>query len=261
MIRGPVSLMWVAARRMVGRSRGDMVWTRLPSVVLLAVLAGCAGGPAQVGPTDTLAGAPTPGTQPGWWYVRFRLARPADNGVDSYLDALVADQVVSPALERYRTQIPLWRFHRRWPDDATGHQFSFIFYAPDAVAAPLILQIGGHPLLRQLHEQGYLVEYRVDRPDAGRATEPGGTSDPAWPPTVQREWPTFIMGASGMWLGLVQAEAARLAPLDLHPRYRAVETAVDALWYRQGNHAFLHHLNALFGYRPLRLIGGDSMRF
>ena len=64
-----------------------------------------------------------------------------------------------------------------------------------------------------------------------------------------------------MWLGLVQSEAEKHVGLELHERYQAVETALDQLWFHQANHAFFHHLSALFGYRPVRVIRRDIMTF
>jgi hypothetical protein len=199
--------------------------------------------------------------QPRWTYLRFRLARDGNGEVDSYLDALIADQILSEAITREGDQIRLWRFHRRWPNDTTGHQFSFIFFAPPAVAERLIAQVRADRLLDRLREEGHLVEFRVDRVDPERAAGPGATSDPSWPPAIQREWPNFIMGASRMWLGLVQSEAEKHVGLELHERYQAVETALDKLWFQQANHAFFHHLSALFGYEPVRVIRRDVMTF
>ena len=196
-----------------------------------------------------------------WWYVRFRLARNADDEVDSFLDLLIADRLLSPIIAHYAPKLALWRFHRRWPEDDTGHQFSFIFLAPPAVAASMIAQIERDPLLNSLEAEGHLVEFRVDKTNADPPSDPAATSDPSWSAVIQREWPKFIMGASRMWLGLVQTEAARHPRLELYSRYRKVEEALDELWYKEGNHAFFHHLSALFGYRPLRVIRRDIMTF
>ena len=158
-----------------------------------------------------------------WWYVRFRLARNADDEVDSFLGPLIADQLLSSVIAQYASKLALWRFHRRWPKDDTGHQFSFIFLAPSAVAASVIAQIGRDPLLNRLAADGHLVEYRVHKTNAEPPSDPAATSDPSWSPAIQREWPKFIMGASRMWLGLVQSEAARHPRLDLYSRYQKVE--------------------------------------
>jgi hypothetical protein len=129
------------------------------------------------------------------------------------------------------------------------------------VADRLIARVRADPVLDRLREEGHLADFRVDRtsPELGAAA--GATSDPSWPPAIQLEWPKFIMGASRMWLGLVQSEAAKHAELELHERYQAVETTLDELWFEQANHAFFHHLSALFGYQPVRVIRRDIMTF
>ena len=223
------------------------------------ILTGCAsvsvvddsvvGRPAEAGPpNDSLS----------WNYVRFRLAPEDDGTVNSYLDLMLADQVLAPVIDRYGADIPLWRFHRRWPKDQTGHQFSFIFYASPDVVGAVTAQIRRNPLLQTLGEQGYLVEYRVDE---GGTADVAATSDPGWPETIQREWPAFIMGASRMWLGLLQTEASLHDSMELYARFRMTEKTLDDLWFNEGNHAFFHHLSALFGYKPLRVIRRDVMTF
>ncbi len=230
--------------------------------LLVAAMSGCTTLPSPDGPaaTDPVE-APRSDAPPRWWYLRFRLNGTQENEVASYLDALIADQIVAPAIARHQDDIALWRFHRRWPQDATGHQFSFIFFAPPRPAGELIEDIERTPLLRTLADEGYLAGFRVDRPPEGLATDPAATSDRVWPLAVQREWPKFIMGASRMWLGLVQAEAAKHPELDLHPRYQRVEQALDELWFNQGNHAFFHHLSALFGYKPVRILRRETITF
>jgi hypothetical protein len=234
----------------------------LLGTAMLACLYACQSAPSRVEQTIR---APSPMSetqgQARWTYLRFRLARDRTGEVDSYLDALIADQILSGAIAREANEILLWRFHRRWPDDPTGHQFSFIFFARPMVADRLIARVRADPVLDRLREEGHLADFRVDRtsPELGAAA--GATSDPSWPPAIQLEWPKFIMGASRMWLGLVQSEAAKHAELELHERYQAVETALDELWFEQANHAFFHHLSALFGYQPVRVIRRDIMTF
>jgi hypothetical protein len=41
--------------------------------------------------------------------------------------------------------------------------------------------------------------------------------------------------------------------------YRAAERHVSQIWFREGQHAFLHHLSAVFGYRELLIV--KPMRF
>ncbi len=84
------------------------------------------------------------------------------------------------------------------------------------------------------------------------------TSDKSWPVSIQKVWPYYITGVSRMWLNLV-AEVAdqdlkdqRPASLeDIKQFYQQVNENVTDLWQKKGRHAFLHHLNAVFGYEPL----------
>ena len=89
--------------------------------------------------------------------------------------------------------------------------------------------------------------------------EVGASSDPLWDPRLAKTWPYFIMGVSQHWLALIEAVEAELpqrgkngkALPDLLERYRRISREIDELWREQGQHAYLHHLNALFGYQPL----------
>jgi hypothetical protein len=229
---------------------------------LLLILGGCSVN--TVVPDSATTQAPTTESdvgEPTWRYVRFLLHRDDDDEVASFLDLLIADQLLADVLAVHETDIRLWRFHRRWPDDATGHQFSFIFFAAPDVTERVLAQIERAPLLDRLRADGHLRAFRVDEAKPGRGSDPAATSDPAWSTAIQREWPEFIMGASRMWLGLVQTAAAGLEHLDLYTRYARVEERVDETWFEEGNHAFFHHLSALFGYKPLRVIQRDVMTF
>jgi hypothetical protein len=43
--------------------------------------------------------------------------------------------------------------------------------------------------------------------------------------------------------------------------YKEVEESVTEAWKKEGRHAYLHHLNAMFGYEPLRGSDGSEMKF
>jgi hypothetical protein len=238
----------------------------LAALLLLTLLiAGCATttrpGPSIGTASDQARTAAPAGAAARWYYLRFRFHRNADDEVDSFLDLLVANEIVAPVLERERDGIQLWRFHRRWPDDATGHQFSFIVLTDPARLAAIDRAIRQQPDLARLRADGRLRGYVVDE---ARGDAPGAlanTSDPAWPPLLQREWPHFIMGASRMWLGLVAEEAGQADGLDLYEQYALAADAVDRMWFEEANHALFHHLSALFGYQPVRVIRRDIMTF
>lgn len=233
---------------------------RLAPALCLVLLAGCA---TQPGP-DPFGHAGADAEAPRWWYARFLVAPGPGGEVHSHRDLLLADRVIGPLLDPGGEDLPLWRFHRRWPDDPTGHQFSFLFYAPGAVAQRIDRRLASDPLVGELLDAGMLRAYRMQPGDPERAAARGGSSDPRWSPGLQAAWPDFIMGVSQTWLGLVRGVVdcapAGTAPEALDACYRVAERELDSLWYAEGGHAFLHHLNALFGYRPTLLPRGP-MRF
>jgi len=96
----------------------------------------------------------------------------------------------------------------------------------------------------------------------------GATSDPKWSSEIKRTWPFYIMGVSRMWLNLID-EISRetlkerdLSNLDdLSMGYQKVNQIVEDKWKQEGGHAFLHHLNAIFGYEPLLIYERRLMHF
>jgi hypothetical protein len=197
------------------------------------------------------------GADPSWRTCRFKIAWPQGAEVDWAVDLMLAHAVVGPALEAHGRQICWWRFHRRAARDGAGHQFSFLFYAGSRTAVEVMADIRQNRILRQALEQGILERVVCEDPEHSRRPQVGSMSDPHWPPTLKKNWPSFIMGASALWLGLIDDATAEAAAgddvLGLLEQYRQARTSVNAIWHGEGQHAFLHHLNALFGYEPLRL--------
>jgi len=94
------------------------------------------------------------------------------------------------------------------------------------------------------------------------------TSDPNWSAPLRKAWPYYLMGASQMWLdlisGMADGEQETETPLtfdDLDHQYARINAAITTLWQNEGRHAFLHHLNALFGYEPIVIVEKRHMRF
>jgi hypothetical protein len=96
--------------------------------------------------------------------------------------------------------------------------------------------------------------------DPEKLTRPNieDTSDKNWPVSIQKTWPYYIMGVSQMWLNLIAQVADDNMKSDspssikeIETFYKQVDEIMTELWQKQGRHAFMHHLNALFGYKPL----------
>ena len=237
------------------------------SVVVALALAGCASLPIPP------AGAahrpvPAPSADTSWWYARFRMDWPEGADPAWHRDMLIAHRVVKPVLDQNAQDITLWRFHRRAARDEAGHQFSFIFFASAGTARRVFSEISANPVLKQANASGRAIAVVPDDPSVVSRPAIADTSDPAWSAPLRQAWPYYLMGASQMWLDLV----CRMAPGD-HPagilpafdeldeKYAGTSVEITALWQNEGRHAFLHHLNALFGYEPVVIIEKRYMRF
>ncbi len=187
-----------------------------------------------------------------WYAVRFSL--PWEKGQEPawYLGTLLAGEVLVPLLGQYGQQITCWRIHRRAVQDKTGHVFSFIFFSSETSAIRIYQHLKNDKLLAQLQQQRLLLKVSYD-PFVGKSGATlAETSDPGWPESIRETWPYFMMGVSQMWLAQVQAlKLDTQDDQDIEPYYQAIQRKITELWQQQGQHAMIHHLNALYAYQPV----------
>jgi hypothetical protein len=248
--------------------RGLTFWLIAAAILMSTIMhSGCATrGPAVA---ETVWAQQKPDDfKYGWWHARFQMNWPEKPKPSMYLDAMLAHKIVLPVLNKNRKNIYLWRFHRRAARDNAGHQFSFIFYASPPSARKIYRFIAADPFLHQLKQAGIIVRYTFD--DTGTVVRPGieNTSDPSWSVQIQKSWPYFIMGTSQTWLDLIVQHAENKAgenpPLSIQEIqlfYQQIHKSITASWQEEGRHAFLHHLNAIFGYEPVIVYERRLMKF
>lgn len=169
---------------------------------------------------------------------------------------MLAHGVVGPVLRKHSKDLSLWRFHRRAVRDDTGHQFSFLFYSTSSISIQIIEALRENEILRLALDAGVVEKLSFDDPTKPMRPQIQATSDGRWSPTLQRNWPSYIMGVSSLWLGLIDDFMADMPAQGqdlsaLLEQYRQADSKVSALWRNEGQHAFLHHLSAVFGYEPL----------
>jgi hypothetical protein len=232
-------------------------WVAVAFILLLMVMEGCTMTasekiPARIAPPPEIA------SSEGWWFARFQVQWPEEKPVNWHWDLLIAHKIIAPALEQFKGSIRLWRFHRRAARDPAGHQLSFIFYASAETASQVFNVLGSNALLAEMKLTGVIIADIYDHPDKIGRPRINDTSDPSWPSALQKSWPYYIMGASQMWLNLIDETVADMpqpsAALSLDENeqlYKEVNATITSLWETNGQHAFLHHLNALFGYEPM----------
>jgi hypothetical protein len=204
----------------------------------------------------------------GWWHVSFLLTWPDGADINWYLDDFIADKIIQPVFEPMMDKVRLWRFHRRAARDETGHRFSFIFYSKADTADDLITAIMSDPDLKVIDDAGLLRH--VEFSDTQSNTQPNieDTSDKAWSSAVQKTWPYYIEGVSKMWLGLIDEFVKNEGGAKSHENaqdelnlYRKIESKIISVWRTEGNHAYLHHLNALFAYKETIIIERKLKQF
>ena len=122
----------------------------------------------------------------GWWYARFRMHWPEDADPAWHLDLLTAHRVIKPVLESHSQDIHLWRFHRRAARDASGHQFSFVFFASSETARKIYTEISQSGSLKLARSSGRILEVAYDDPTTVSRPAISDTSDPNWSAPLRR---------------------------------------------------------------------------
>lgn len=191
-----------------------------------------------------------------WWRCQFRMVWPNDVEPDWAVDLLIAHAVVSPVLLQYEEDIPYWRFHRRAARDGAGHQFSFIFYSKSETASSVFDAFNKSEVLKNIVKAKIVGKVILGDPNNPKLPSISDTSDSSWSPEVQKYWPSYIMGVSSLWLGLIiedmQHNRESIEDVNrLLEEYRLVDTNLAGKWRKEGQHALLHHLSAIFGYQPM----------
>lgn len=194
-----------------------------------------------------------------WWRCRFKNVWHEGVAPDLVIDLLLAHAVVAPVLVKNINDIPYWRFHRRANRDSAGHQFSLLFYSKPEIASTVFLEINQSDMLAKAIADNLVEKVIVDDPNHPQFPGIEDTSDHHWSLDLQKNWPSFIMGVSSLWLGLIE-DSMQNSPENfkdphwLLEQYRKVDTKITNIWKKEGQHALLHHLNAVFGYEPLYII-------
>lgn len=232
-------------------------WVRLAFIFLMTVIAGCT-TTSSVKIPEPIMPPPEIAAAEGWWFARFQLQWPEEESANWHWDLLIAHRIIAPVLEQSKESIRLWRFHRRAARDQAGHQFSFIFYASAERAYQIFDELRSNDLLAEMKSAGIITADAYDTSEKIGKPLISDTSDPNWPAALRKSWPYYIMGVSQMWLQLISetladrpSPDAALSLAENEQLYKEANAIITSLWEVNGQHAFLHHLNALFGYHPI----------
>ncbi len=208
----------------------------------------------------------SPEAIPVWRPIRFSIPWNGGEMPHWERDAFIAGALVEPVLLRYQEKILLWRFHRRAARDATGHQFSWILYAPDPVIVEIFETLQSQVLTQHALQSEIIKGVRLDPAPEQARSSLAGMSDKAWPQDLQQAWPAFAMGSSLSWLSLLMLNADNTGASGAETLEHSLALWSNAhskllkVWQSKASHAYLHHLNAIFGYEPFS-VGQETKRF
>ena len=225
------------------------------TILSVYLLQACAQLPPKSAQVSELGRVPTnlkATEEQRWHQICFRMPMNEEGEPNFSTDLFLAHQVVQPELEQHASEIALWRFHRRAANDQTGHQFGFFYFTYDSVAKQITQAIQESDRLEALRGLGREVGIVVDCWSKAGMESIEGLSDKNWNNATQKAWPYFAMGMSASWLSLIDQLSGEQEHSDnLIAHYEVVESAVIEIWQLQGQHAYIHHLNAIFGYEPV----------
>ena len=231
-------------------------------IAILLILGGCTSQPhARHGlKADAWTEIDTEDANNAWWRIQFVKQWPDGSAAPFYYDVLLAEQIIRPALIQHHEKIELWRFHRRAGRDSAGSKFSFIFYANANNAQTIAKSITSNQLLQEMMENKLIEKLWVDDFSDLQRPRVSDTSDKEWPPEIQNSWPYFIMGVSQSWLALInefssrkQIDVRKASLEEIIEYYSDISEQIDLYWGENGGHAYIHHLSALFAYRPIKV--------
>lgn len=142
-------------------------------------------------------------------------------------------------------------------DPPGTHRFMFKFYGLEDTSEEIKARIEAHQSI------GDLETYEKLRLDGfvTKGTRIRDDCDGTWPDEMKSIWPYYICGASKAWLKLVENITNRRKDIGSPPKtypelialYKEASTRADKIWAKHGGHAMLHHLFAVFGYKPVDL--------
>ena len=185
-----------------------------------------------------------------WYGFHFRIPYKKNKPVKSWVDIYIIDVLFRQILYIHKERINLWRFHRRWNDDKTGHQLTLFCYINERGAKGIDTIIKNSKALKLIKTNRNLKRYFYK--NYGNNIE--STCDKKWVNEIQQTWPYFINGMSEMILRMIQLvkeNTVREIDDDVESFYIRVNKRLIKIWRKEGRHAFFHHISALFGYDPI----------
>lgn len=172
-----------------------------------------------------------------------------------WIDLFILDLIIKPIVQYFSSigefnQIAYWRVHRRSADDEAKHMFSFLCEMTEATLDKVVTMILCNDYYIELKKSGYMIAL-VKRVENLRLSS-------EWCNTMVTAWPIFANGMSQTLMVMIDylktVEEPELNSFkDREEYYKSMHEKISSVWRVDGGHAFLHHLNAFFGYQGVEV--------
>ena len=188
-----------------------------------------------------------------WYSFNFNISWDAQERPKTWVDIFIIDTIVREVILQKKSEILLWRIHRRWARDVHGHELTFDCFTNEEAASEVEKTIRDSHAFEVLHERGGLVNGLKVIP--GETDTRGLTYKENWPESLKKAWPYYINGCCEMFLHLIDAlRGGNNVPADISEAeqyYTRVNNELVQIWQHYGSDSFFHHVSGIFGYEPL----------
>lgn len=198
-----------------------------------------------------------------WYGFNFRITRPENEKPRTWIDIFIIDKIIREVICKKKVDIQLWRIHRRWKNDGSGHEFTLDCFTKEQTANSIEKLIRESEPFKILQENSLLADDLNKVPNGKNVHDiADDESTRGWPLELKKAWPYYINGCCRMLLYLIeylskdkQIDGKNISKIE--NCYTKINNELTSIWQNNGSHAFFHHINAIFGYEPVIL----KMRF
>lgn len=194
-----------------------------------------------------------------WYEFNFSIGWPDNQEPKTWVDIFIIDRIVRDVISKKKSEIDLWRIHRRWVRDERGHELRLDCFSGEETGSLMEELIRENGCFKILKDNNLLAK------DLAKGTGGSNIHDIAddistrnWPMELKKSWPYYIQGCSKLFLyliefltGSIQADFDDKDISKIESYYTKLNNRISEIWQRDGSHAFFHHINAIFGYVPV----------
>ena len=196
-----------------------------------------------------------------WYRINFKIKWDRKPPANFHIDLMIIDLLINPAVNKFKEKFGdnLWTFHRAAAsNDPDGHTLLFNFYTEPKTAEKVfefIKSNGNYSLIKKYLELDPKLTITGTEKNSFKKETISDVDN--WPLEIQKSWPYYIKGSCEMFLIFIEEvknnNNFQYKREEAEKFYVKIQNAISEKWFKYGSHAFLHHLDAIFGYELIYL--------